>query len=262
MANQQPYTETLRDPRWRKKRLEVFQRDKFTCRKCHDRETNLVVHPKYYLPGKEFWDYPLESFVTLCASCHQEETADEALISAVKSKFNASGIQDLTQAFSEMELLTSSEQVASVYAWALRNKMVQKVLIKTYSGQRMGLKKGRKAIPKQIETNPFESSSFRGQEATVELRVKVTDEGKPSPAGYVEFAFQTQIRNHTNVQKDIHVVIQAIDKEGFELEDFLAIEIVGPKSTKSITEHRLMDLKQYRDFQQWRIKEVTCYDSD
>jgi hypothetical protein len=69
------YSEKLKDPRWQKKRLEVFQRDEFTCQKCFDDENNLplAVHHRHYEKGKEPWEYSLDSLVTLCQDCHQEE---------------------------------------------------------------------------------------------------------------------------------------------------------------------------------------------
>lgn len=38
------YLEKLKDPRWQKRRLEIFQRDEFTCQVCFDTESTLHVH--------------------------------------------------------------------------------------------------------------------------------------------------------------------------------------------------------------------------
>lgn len=70
------YSKKLRDPRWQKKRLEIMQRDEFTCQSCFDSESTLNVHHTYYTKGNEPWDYPTGSLVTLCEYCHQEETED------------------------------------------------------------------------------------------------------------------------------------------------------------------------------------------
>jgi hypothetical protein len=69
-----PYAEKLKDPRWQKKRLEVFQRDNFTCRRCYDNSKTLHCHHLYYDPRKDPWDYSLQFLMTLCEECHQEET--------------------------------------------------------------------------------------------------------------------------------------------------------------------------------------------
>lgn len=68
------YSEKLKDPRWQKKRLEVLQRDDFTCQSCLDTESTLHVHHHWYEKGKNPWEYPDNCFITLCESCHENET--------------------------------------------------------------------------------------------------------------------------------------------------------------------------------------------
>jgi 5-methylcytosine-specific restriction endonuclease McrA len=68
------YKEKLLDPRWQKKRLEVFERDSFKCQHCEDEQSTLHIHHTYYEYGKEIWDYEIESLITLCESCHSEHT--------------------------------------------------------------------------------------------------------------------------------------------------------------------------------------------
>lgn len=75
MKPQSKYSEKLRDPRWQKKRLEVMQRDQFTCQRCSNNESTLNVHHKYYKAGADPWEYELDSLVTLCESCHEFEAA-------------------------------------------------------------------------------------------------------------------------------------------------------------------------------------------
>ncbi len=58
------------DPRWQKKRLEVFQRDSFTCVECGAEDKALHVHHLSYEWDKDPWDYPVENFKTLCVDCH------------------------------------------------------------------------------------------------------------------------------------------------------------------------------------------------
>ena len=65
------YAEKLRDPRWQRRRLEVFQRDNFTCLGREDRNSTLHVHHRYYRRGFEPWDYPLTAYQTPCVSCHE-----------------------------------------------------------------------------------------------------------------------------------------------------------------------------------------------
>lgn len=65
------YAEKLQDPRWQKKRLEVFERDNFSCQYCGCKEHTLHVHHKYYRKGKEPWEYPDDCLKTVCKYCHQ-----------------------------------------------------------------------------------------------------------------------------------------------------------------------------------------------
>jgi len=68
------YSQKLRNPRWQKMRLDVMNRDEFRCQICFDDKTPLNVHHNYYRPGNDPWDYPLAALVTLCETCHEEET--------------------------------------------------------------------------------------------------------------------------------------------------------------------------------------------
>lgn len=74
--NQQNYSEVLKDPRWQKKRLEILDRDGFTCKKCGNTRHTLSVHHREYLGGRYPWDYPGELLITLCQKCHEKEEAD------------------------------------------------------------------------------------------------------------------------------------------------------------------------------------------
>lgn len=67
------YYELLSDPRWQRKRLEIMQRDNFTCQHCGSTDKTLHVHHKYYLTNKFPWDYCNTALITLCDDCHKEE---------------------------------------------------------------------------------------------------------------------------------------------------------------------------------------------
>jgi len=67
----------LKDPRWQKKRLEILERDEWTCQGCADIKATLTVHHKSYdfNDGKfaDIWDYNGDDLITLCEKCHSEE---------------------------------------------------------------------------------------------------------------------------------------------------------------------------------------------
>jgi hypothetical protein len=67
------YSEKLKDPRWQKMRLEIFERDNWRCVECKDHETSLHVHHAYYTRGLNPWEYPRESLSTLCEDCHSDK---------------------------------------------------------------------------------------------------------------------------------------------------------------------------------------------
>lgn len=66
----QELTETYRDIRWIEKRDEILDRDDHKCQVCKS-VTSLEVHHTHY-ENKPAWDYPNESLITLCRSCHKE----------------------------------------------------------------------------------------------------------------------------------------------------------------------------------------------
>jgi len=65
------YSEKLKDPRWQKKRLEVFQRDEFECKLCGSKENTLQVHHLIYFKNRNPWEYDNSLLITLCNNCHE-----------------------------------------------------------------------------------------------------------------------------------------------------------------------------------------------
>jgi hypothetical protein len=135
---QTKYSDKLKDPRWQKVRLKVFERDEWACQICFDKESQLKVHHKYYLQDKEPWDYPLNAFVTLCERCHAEEwenrpEAEHALMQALQEKgFFAADVQSFAEGVEKMELLHSHELVADAYEWALKTPEIQRWVLDRY----------------------------------------------------------------------------------------------------------------------------------
>lgn len=64
------YAEQLKSPKWQKKRLEILERDNFTCTSCGGKEKQLHVHHGAYLSGVKVWDYEDSMLHTLCYDCH------------------------------------------------------------------------------------------------------------------------------------------------------------------------------------------------
>lgn len=66
------YSEKLQHPKWQKRRLEILNRDNWTCRICQSKDDQLHAHHGYYEKGLDPWDYPDESLWTLCDKCHSQ----------------------------------------------------------------------------------------------------------------------------------------------------------------------------------------------
>lgn len=60
-------------PKWQKKRLEILERDNFTCIECGAVDKTLHVHHSHYVKDKKYWEYSNCSFKTLCSECHEKE---------------------------------------------------------------------------------------------------------------------------------------------------------------------------------------------
>jgi 5-methylcytosine-specific restriction endonuclease McrA len=71
-ARQNAYRRLLRDPRWQRRRLQIFARDDWTCQQCRAQHRTLHVHHEKYLPGKAPWEVPARYLVTLCVTCHEK----------------------------------------------------------------------------------------------------------------------------------------------------------------------------------------------
>lgn len=66
------YSDLLKDPRWQKKRLKIFERDEWKCTDCGDSFSQLQIHHLYYKVTLEPWEYPDKALVTLCDLCHKK----------------------------------------------------------------------------------------------------------------------------------------------------------------------------------------------
>lgn len=108
-----PYWKKLQDPRWQKKRLEIFERDGFAYRDCHATDKTLQIHHCFYEKG-EPWDTPDYFLLMLCEDCHpiRQSLEDDArrslggILSRVKVEFGCldSFVQSLHHAANNQEL--------------------------------------------------------------------------------------------------------------------------------------------------------------
>lgn len=74
------YAEKLKDPRWQKFRLKIFERDYWQCMRCDCETKELHAHHLNYVGNRNPWNYEEHTIVTLCSDCHKEAHGDNAEI--------------------------------------------------------------------------------------------------------------------------------------------------------------------------------------
>ena len=131
------YSEKLKDPRWQKLRLEIFERDEWCCQKCFDSESTLAVHHFRYIRDREPWDYPPELLITLCEECHSieyEMMPEEisSLIEQIKEKgFFAYQIRDIAHGFNALRS-NGPPYLSSIIQYFLSNPNLIKEVTEAY----------------------------------------------------------------------------------------------------------------------------------
>lgn len=116
------YAKKLLDPRWQKKRLEILQRDNFTCKYCAATDKTLHVHHKHYIYGQDPWDYREDWLITLCAECHEIETetmreAIADLTQELKLTFTGEMLCELVPVINGLRRFYGQIDMASIIAY-------------------------------------------------------------------------------------------------------------------------------------------------
>jgi hypothetical protein len=120
MGRRDEYIQKFKDPRWQKKRLEIFERDKWQCQVCLAEGDTLNIHHKYYCDDCEPWEYDDNALVTLCERCHEYEkdylkSASSRLIKAMKEPGMMAGdINWIAQGFECADFICNAEIMADV----------------------------------------------------------------------------------------------------------------------------------------------------
>lgn len=131
------YIEKLKDPRWQKKRLEILERDDWACQACFDQESTLHVHHKRYLPKKEPWEYNENLLVTLCESCHEDESVlrkdvESDLIQILRERFLYKDFYTLVSGFAYFYPIHCDYIVVGMLTEILCDEEKQRQSIKDY----------------------------------------------------------------------------------------------------------------------------------
>jgi hypothetical protein len=80
------YSSKLRDPRWQRKRLEIFEAAKWKCEYCGEETKELHAHHLVYKKGHSPWEYEDGEIIALCKDCHEVVTS---LISSLNDRLMA-----------------------------------------------------------------------------------------------------------------------------------------------------------------------------
>jgi hypothetical protein len=71
--NKRPANDEYYSIEWQKKRLEILDRDKWTCKECGCDSGILHVHHLRYNNGRPVWDIDNKYLITLCHKCHKNK---------------------------------------------------------------------------------------------------------------------------------------------------------------------------------------------
>ena len=132
-SRREAYRNKLKDPRWQKMRLKVFERDKFRCQFCSDEKSTLLVHHLYYSRDCDPWDYPLEALTTLCEGCHEDESqfrreSEDKLIRTLRhTGFSVEDIEYLALTFGTAKFCCSKSEFVEFFNWMMEESQEKHV---------------------------------------------------------------------------------------------------------------------------------------
>ena len=149
MNKQDEYSKYYKDPRWQKKRLKIFERDRFSCDFCGSKRRTLVVHHFWYgqIEDKKTgewrdrlpWEYKDEFLITLCEKCHEKEHASRAknestLLDRLRIwQFSSEDIERLNEAIYNMDdLIKPFSAVDTIWYMLSDYKLMRKMQALTF----------------------------------------------------------------------------------------------------------------------------------
>jgi len=117
------YSEKLKDPRWQKKRLEIFNRDDWKCLNCGATTKTLIVHHLKY--DGDPWKVENEFLKTLCEDCHELSHDDVKIEESIEGLLNilkgldSQSYRILTQFLIELKNIKPDRFKSSIFVlWA------------------------------------------------------------------------------------------------------------------------------------------------
>lgn len=86
------YFEKLKDPRWQKRRLDVFQSANFACEYCSDDTSPLHAHHLEYISLRNPWEYDDSQLICLCDGCHRRWHEARDVLNGVLAGLTEAGL--------------------------------------------------------------------------------------------------------------------------------------------------------------------------
>jgi hypothetical protein len=123
-ASYMTYADQIKSPKWQKKRLEILERDKFTCQWCGSKDEKLNVHHYFYFKDCDIWDYEDYFLITVCDECHEwfhiQNDILKTLLSHMFTNNNICKVVDLM-----MEFRTDNDFFLKCYKLAEKRKSIR-----------------------------------------------------------------------------------------------------------------------------------------
>jgi hypothetical protein len=89
------WRDQYKHPMWQKKRLEALQAAGFECQCCQDGESQLHVHHRAYIKGRNVWEYEVGELEVLCESCHSTAHASKDVLNLLIARVPVDALEEI-----------------------------------------------------------------------------------------------------------------------------------------------------------------------
>jgi len=146
------WSSAFRDSRWQKLRLEIMERDGWTCKSCgaSGKGVTLNVHHAYYESGKAPWEYPADTLVTWCEDCHEKRHSTQKELLVLLSKKTIKCLSDVLEVCKDHD--DSLHMLAKLSAYGIADPFIYPVLNAAYE---MSVESACQLIERQNKTRRF-----------------------------------------------------------------------------------------------------------
>lgn len=97
----------------------------------------------------------------------------------------------------------------------------------------------------------FPSITFASEIEVSDIATKITS--KPDSSGDIYYAIKATVKNNSDSPR-VSVTLQAIDREGFEINDITLRGKIAQGSERILTDKTYMNHSDYKRIRKWQIK--------